>query len=174
DDSHSKVLAYDFLYSCDQFTNDSGCEMPSDARAWDTVGHGTHCAGSMTGNRGSSGGNNGMAPAAKLVVQDGGATTNPCSDLPGLGVPAVDLYPMFEQAYKQGVRIHNNSYGDNEDLPPPDLSNYSARSQDVDRFTWDHKDMLIVFAAGNSGMNNTDFSVSSPSTAKNGLSIGSV
>jgi hypothetical protein len=173
DASHSKVIAYDFLFSCDQFPSERGCEMPADASAWDTVGHGTHCAGSMTGNR-SSGGNNGMAPAAKLVVQDGGATTNSCSDLPGLGCPAVDLYPMFEQAYAQGVRVHNNSYGDNEDLPPPELSNYSARSQDVDRFVWDHKDMLIVFAAGNAGMNDTDFSVSSPSTNKNGLSAGSV
>jgi hypothetical protein len=38
---------------------------------------------------------------------------------------------------------------------------------------WEHKDMLIVFAAGNSGTGNAEFSVYSPSTNKNGLSVGS-
>ena len=171
DASHRKVLAYDFLYSCDQF-RESGCEDPTNPRIWDDFGHGTHCSGSMAGER--SGDNNGMAPAAKLVVQDGGVKTNACSDMPGLGCPVIDLYPLFLQAYTQGVRIHNNSYGDNEDAPVPSQSNYSARSQDVDRFMWDHKDMLIVFAAGNSGGNDRDFSVGSPSTNKNGLSVGSL
>src|SRR5262249_5954944 len=134
-------------------------------------GHGSHCAGSMVGNRPGAK-NNGMAPAAKLVVQDAGYKLDDCADLPGLACPVVDLYPLFQQAYDQGVRIHNNSYGDNEDAPAPQTSNYSARSQDVDRFVWDHKDMLLVFAAGNSGDGNTDFSVCSPSTNKNGLSVG--
>jgi hypothetical protein len=173
DASHSKVIAYDFLYSCDQFASQRDCDNPSQPRAWDSDGHGTHCAGSMVGNR-PAGRNNGMAPAAKLVVQDAGYKTNACADLPGLGCPIVDLYPLFAQAYAQGVRIHNNSYGDNEDAPTPQPSNYSARAQDVDRFVWDHKDMLLVFAAGNSGANDADFSVCSPSTSKNGLSVGSV
>lgn len=172
DESHSKVIAYDFLYSCDQFASQLGCDEPSQSRAWDSNGHGTHCSGSMVGHR-TSGGNNGMAPEAKLVVQDAGYQTNDCADLPGIGCPVVDLYPLFEQAYMQGVRIHNNSYGDNENAATPEPSNYSARSQDVDRFIWDHKDMLLVFAAGNSGNGNADFSVCSPSTNKNGLSVGS-
>ncbi len=172
DATHRKVIAYDFLYSCDQFGSKANCEMPSDPMAWDSHGHGTHCAGSMVGDR--EGPNRGMAPAAKMVVQDGGLEMNTCSEMPGLGCPVVDLYPIFEQAYQQGVRIHNNSYGDNEEAPNPEQSNYTARSQDVDRFVWDHKDMLIVFAAGNSGTGNSDFSVSSPSTNKNGLSVGSV
>lgn len=171
DDSHSKVIAYDFLYSCDQYS-EADCDDPAEARAWDSNGHGTHCSGSMVGHR-ESGGNNGMAPAAKLVAQDAGYKVNDCADLPGIGCPVVDLYPLFEQAYAQGVRIHNNSYGDNENAPTPQPSNYTARSQDIDRFMWDHKDMLLVFAAGNSGMGNAEFSVSSPSTAKNGLSVGS-
>ncbi|HET8935960.1 MAG TPA: S8 family serine peptidase [Polyangiales bacterium] len=172
DASHSKIIAYDFLYSCDQFKNAADCDDPAKAAAWDSNGHGTHCSGSMVGHR-ESGGNNGMAPAAKLVAQDAGYKTNDCADLPGLDCPVVDLYPMFEQAYMQGVRIHNNSYGDNENAPTPQPSNYSARSQDVDRFMWEHKDMLLVFAAGNSGQGNAEFSVCSPSTNKNGLSVGS-
>jgi hypothetical protein len=173
DASHRKVIAYDFLYSCDQWSNAQGCEMPSTPGMWDNHGHGTHCSGSMVGNRPGAR-NNGMAPEAKIVVQDGGKTMNTCSEMPGLGCPVIDLYPIFEQAYVQGVRVHNNSYGDNEVAQAPNQSNYTARSQDVDRFMWDHKDMLIVFAAGNSGMNNRDFSVGSPSTNKNGLSVGSV
>ena len=173
DDSHRKVLAYDFLYSCDQYPDARGCDIPSDPSAWDDHGHGSHCAGSMVGDA-QGGRNNGIAPAARIVVQDGGSTTDDCSDMPGLGCPVIDLYPIFEQAYTQGVRIHNNSYGDNENAPAPNQSNYSARAQDVDRFMWDHKDALIVFAAGNSGTGNRDFSVGSPSTNKNGLSVGSV
>lgn len=173
DASHRKVLAYDFLYSCAQWKNATGCETPGATGLWDNHGHGTHCSGSMVGNRPGAK-NNGMAPEAKIVVQDGGKTMNTCSEMPGLGCPVIDLYPIFEQAYMQGVRVHNNSYGDNEEAPAPNQSNYTARSQDVDRFMWDHKDMLIVFAAGNAGMNNRDFSVGSPSTNKNGLSVGSV
>lgn len=172
DATHRKVLAYDFLYSCDQWPGARGCDRPSVLTAFDSAGHGTHCAGSMVGKR-ASGGQNGMAPEAKLVVQDAGLTSNTCSDLAGLGCPVIDLYPLFEQAYRQGVRLHNNSYGDNEEAPAPNTTNYTARSQDVDRFVWDHKDMLIVFAAGNSGTRNTDFTVASPSTNKNGLSVGS-
>jgi MYXO-CTERM domain-containing protein len=58
-------------------------------------------------------------------------------------------------------------------VPPPEQSNYSARSGDVDRYVWQHRDFLIVYAAGNSGAGNAEFSVGSPSTNKNGLSIGS-
>jgi hypothetical protein len=173
DPKHSKILAYDFLFSCDQYKDQRDCDDPASARGWDNAGHGTHCSGNMTGDR-TGGPNNGMAPNAKLVVQDAGYRTNDCADLPGIGCPVIDTYPLFAQAYAQGVRIHNNSYGDNENAPTPKSSNYSARSQDVDRFVWDHKDMLIVHAAGNSGMGDAEFSVCSPSTNKNGLSVGSV
>jgi hypothetical protein len=43
----------------------------------------------------------------------------------------------------------------------------------VDRYIWEHKDFLIVYAAGNYGARNVDFSVGSPSTNKDGLAIGS-
>ena len=50
----------------------------------------------------------GMAPAAKLVVQDAGFLTDNCGDLPGIGCPVVDLKPIFQQAFTQGARIHTN------------------------------------------------------------------
>jgi hypothetical protein len=174
--SHRKIVAYNFLYSCDQWQT-ANCENPADYTKWDTFGHGTHVAGNMVGDSDNNpetfAGEDGMAPAAKIVVQDAGFASNACSDGPGFDCPVMKLDPLFEQTRVQGASIHNNSWGDNEDVAPPLQCNYSARSQDVDRYMWEHKDFLIVYAAGNSGAGNADFSVGSPSTNKNGLSIGS-
>lgn len=109
-----------------------------------------------------------MAPGAKLVIQDAGFKTDNCGDLPGIGCPVVDLNPIFQQAYDQGARIHTNSWGDNENAAVQ--NNYSAASQDVDEFLWNHKDDLIFFAAGNAGPGSG--SVGSPSTAKSAVSVG--
>lgn len=177
DASHRKIVAYDFLYSCDQWPTGPSCEDPADHTKWDTFGHGTHVAGNMVGdsdnNPESFAAQDGMAPAAKIVVQDAGFLANDCSDGPGFGCPVMKLDPLFEQARVQGASVHNNSWGDNEDVAPPLQCNYTARSQDVDRYIWEHKDFLIVYAAGNEGTGNVDFSVGSPSTNKDGLSIGS-
>jgi len=177
DPSHRKIVAYDFLYSCDQWPSGPSCEDPADHTKWDTQGHGTHVAGNMVGDSDNNPENfaaqDGMAPAAKIVVQDAGFLANACSDGPGFGCPVMMLDPLFEQARVQGASVHNNSWGDNEDVAPPLQCNYSARSQDVDRYMWEHKDFLVVYAAGNSGTGNVDFSVGSPSTNKDGLSIGS-
>ncbi|MGH7339438.1 MAG: S8 family serine peptidase, partial [Candidatus Rokuibacteriota bacterium] len=94
--------------------------------------------------------------------------TDNCGDLPGIGCPVVDLNPIFQQAYDQGARLHTNSWGDNENAPVQ--NNYSAASQDVDEFMWNHKDFQIFFAAGNSGPGAG--SVGSPSTAKSAISVG--
>jgi hypothetical protein len=175
--SHRKILAYDFLYSCAQYPAGAACENPSSPTAWDTLYHGTHVAGNMCGDSDETlivhDAADGVAPGAKIVPQDAGYATDPCGDLPGIGCPVIDTYPLFDQARKQGVRIHNNSYGDNENASPPNQANYTARSQDVDRFMWDHPEFLVVHAAGNSGAGSADFSVGSPATNKNGLAIGS-
>src|SRR4029079_14071164 len=84
------------------------------------------------------------------------------------GCPVVDLNPIFQQAYTQGARRHTNSWGDNENAAVQ--NNYSAGSQDVDEFMWNHKDFLIFFAAGNAGPGTA--SGGSPSTAKNGVAVG--
>ena len=177
DAAHRKIIAYDFLFSCDQYNGDSDCELPANLTHWDTQGHGTHVSGNILGDSDSNpatfAAQDGIAPAAKIVVQDGGYRFDICSELPGLGCPVITLDPIFEQARLQGASVHNNSWGDNEEVPPPEQSNYSARSQDVDRYIWEHRDFLIVYAAGNSGAGNAEFSVGSPSTNKNGLSIGS-
>src|SRR6185503_839246 len=111
----------------------------------------------------------GMAPGAKLVIQDcGGPEEDDCADCSGIGCPVVDLNPFFKQAYDQGARIHTNSWGDQENAWVQ--NNYTAASQDSDEFMWEHKDFLIVYAAGNSGPSAG--SVGSPSTGKSVLSVG--
>jgi hypothetical protein len=177
DPTHRKIAAYDFLFSCDQWPAAQGCESPSNPLHWDTQGHGTHCSGNMAGDSDNDpsthAAQDGMAPAARIVMQDGGYRVDACGDLPGIGCPVVQLDPIFEQARLQGASIHNNSWGDNEVVRPPGQCNYSARSQDVDRYMWEHKDFLVVYAAGNDGAGGADFSVGSPATNKNGLSVGS-
>ncbi len=160
-----KVIAVDFLWS-------SECSGGIGNTEWDTQDHGSHVAGTVAGDNFANllihDAADGMAPGAKLVIQDAGYQVDNCGDLPGIGCPVVDLNPIFQQAFSQGARIHTNSWGDNENAAVQ--NNYSAGSQDVDEFMWNHKDFLIFFAAGNSGPGSG--SVGSPSTAKNGVSVG--
>jgi hypothetical protein len=165
DSAQRKVLAVDFLWSSECAGGISGTE-------WDTQNHGTHVAGTVAGDNFATplihDTADGMAPGAKLVIQDCGFQTNNCADCPGIGCPVVDLNPIFQQTYTQGARLHTNSWGDQENATPQ--NNYTAGSQDVDEFMWNHKDFLVFFAAGNSGPGTA--TVGSPSTAKSAVSVG--
>src|SRR5206468_5426806 len=103
----------DFWYAADN---------PAVPADYDDFGHGTHCAGSIAGDNDATpiahDTADGMAPAAKLVIQDGGFMTDNCADLPALGCPVVSLLPFFDQAYAQGARFHSNSWGDRENFNP--------------------------------------------------------
>ena len=158
-----KIVVVDFL---------APGENPGDVTDWDTQDHGTHVAGSVAGDNlvtpGRRDAIDGMAPAAKLVIQDGGYGVDNCADLPAIGCPAADLVPFFDQAYRQGARIHSNSWGDRENFTPYNI--YSDGSEDADAFMWSHPDFLLVFAAGNNGGNPG--TVASPATAKNVLAVG--
>jgi hypothetical protein len=160
-----KVVAVDFLWSND-------CAGGIGSGEWDDNDHGTHVAGTALGddlaNPGTHDSGDGMAPAAKLVMQDCGFQIDDCADCPGIGCPVVDLNPVFQQAYSQGARLHTNSWGDQENNAVQ--NNYTAGSQDADEFMWNHKDFLLFFAAGNSGPGAE--SVGSPSTGKNVVSVG--
>ncbi len=159
-----KVIAADFLYAGDN---------PSVSTHWDNDGHGTRVSGHALGSNLSSplatNANNGMAPGAKLIIQDGGFTVaDNCSDLVGLGCPVTNFLPALQQAWAQGARIHNNSWGDNENATLGARNLYSQCSRELDAMTWSNKNFLVVCAAGNDTSNDQ---VSSPSTAKNGLSV---
>jgi Subtilase family len=162
-----KLIAVDFLWDgdCDGDTITDG--------EWDNQNHGTHVSGTAVGDNFAQpllhDAGDGMAPGARLVMQDGGFDNfDICADLPGIGCPVVDLVPLFQQTYDQGARIHSNSWGDQEDAGFP--QGYSAGSQDADQFMWDHKDFLLVFAAGNNGPGAV--TVLSPSNAKSVVAVG--
>jgi serine protease AprX len=155
-------------------------------------GHGTHVAGSALGNGqqaktiGLSLIPAGMAPDAELVFQ--AIEQAPRWNLQGklsfyrnnqyppatglFGIPD-DLGELFAEAYDQGARIHSNSWGGNV----PGI--YDDRCSELDLFTWENKDFLVVVAAGNAGKQSfsgvpavDQGSVSSPGTAKNCLTVG--
>jgi len=141
-------------------------------------GHGTHVAGTILGNGFLSGSHPGMnyfpqnsyagiAPKAHLVFQ--AAEDSTTGILLGL---ILDLNKIFEQAYYAEARIHSNSWG------AATASTYSSECSDVDQFMWENKDFLIVFAAGNSGIDLDHdgridpFSICSPASSKNCLTVG--
>jgi hypothetical protein len=181
DPSRRKVIAYDFLYSCDQYPGAPGCDNPANPNDYDNALHGTLAAGVIAGDRGvplvHDDAAEGMAPGAKLIVQDGGYIGGDnCSQRPGFGCP-VQMTPILEQAYKQGARIHSNSWGDRQSTPPSlpaPTGNYSAAARDVDAFVYSHPDMLLVFDTGNASFNVPPpaSSIPAPGCAKNGMQVG--
>lgn len=136
--------------------------------AEDQNGHGTHVTGSVLGNGTLYDGKyKGVAPGAKLVFQ---AVANDAGNL--TGVP-VDLSGLFQQAYNEGTKIHTNSWG-----YTGDSGNYSLVSSQVDTFMWNHPDMLILFSAGNQGVDVNkngvvdQNSITPPGTSKNCITVG--
>ena len=168
-------------------TNRGGDDGSSDTRS----GHGTHVSGSVCGD-GSAAAEaqaevvRGLAAEAQLVFQAIEQTLEwtdayrqeyyrryrrypPAYGLAGL--PA-DLTGLFQQAYDAGARVHNNSWGGGG------FGVYDEYAEAVDRFMWEHKDFLILFAAGNDGTDADrdgivdDGSLTPPGTAKNCITVG--
>ena len=156
-------------------------------------GHGTHVAGSALGSGEQakelelSSIPQGIASEAELVFQ--AVEQTPQWNLDGqllwlamyqknppksglFGIPD-DLEELFEDAYDKKARIHSNSWGGGE----PGV--YDQQSQSLDQFVWDHKDFLVLVAAGNDGKQSSSAtkavdqgSVTAPGTAKNCLTVG--
>lgn len=143
---------------------------PNDAS--DPNGHGTHVSGSILGDGSASLGKfKGVAPKATLFFQsllDGNGK---------LGGLPIDLNDLFDEAYKAGARIHNNSWGAST------ASEYTMNGEEVDEFVHNNRDMLVVIAAGNEGTSgqrpkkaapgSVDWlSIGSPASCKNALTVG--
>ncbi|MEM3445241.1 MAG: S8 family serine peptidase [Thermoplasmata archaeon] len=138
----------------------------------DTVGHGTHCAGSILGSgylsevyQGLSTSDEnfensfaGSAPKAKIYVQNVANTDG------SLGGISSWLSSGLNDFYNAGARISSNSWGGTP------LFGLDTTSPPIDEFMWTHNDTLFVFAAGNSGPGSS--TVASPGLATNPLTVG--
>ena len=146
-----------------------GYSMGVGAKDWDDpMGHGTHVAGSVLGRGAVSGGAlHGGAFKAKLIPE---GMWSPLIE--NLTVPP-KLAKLFDPAYADGARIHTNSWG-----AAANLGAYDSMAQQADDFLWSNSKMLILFAAGNSGVDADKNgvidhgSIGSPGTAKNVLTVG--
>lgn len=128
----------------------------------DLNNHGTHVTGSILSDGANSNATlRGMAPAARLTMLSMG----PDNSL-SMVAPADLTTGVFQDAYNDGARLHNCSWGWGGSM-----GQYNAHSTDVDEFIRDNPDMLIIIAAGNDGRAGVG-SVTAPGTAKNCLTVG--
>mmetsp|Transcript_27215 Transcript_27215/g.70074 ORF Transcript_27215/g.70074 Transcript_27215/m.70074 type:complete len:1426 (+) Transcript_27215:1145-5422(+) len=136
----------------------------------DADGHGTHTSGTLAG---SQQGNDpavspkeatGMAPGARLAFLDLAS-----GRINGVVTPADLNKNYFPFAYEEGARVHSDSWGSTQ-------SAYDSLASEVDRFLWENQDFTSVFSAGNQGDSRggteTSVTLSSPSVAKNVISVG--
>jgi len=127
----------------------------------DGNGHGTHVAGSIAGDRFGNGvadSYDGMAPAARLFVQDVGAGSAESLD----AIPR-DLANLLGPAYAAGARIHSDSWGTSSAV-------YGPTARSLDAFVATHPDLLVLVANGNDGPEPG--TVGSPAVAKNVIAVG--
>lgn len=152
----------------------------------DFGGHGTHVAGSVLGNGVLSGSDPnthsyansfaGLAPEAQLVFQSIDDPTYESLEC----IPDDRSAYLFGPAHELGARVHTNSWGGPTGGNPenPEFGGYGTEAQITDQGTRTYQDMLILYAAGNSGVDaNSDGvvdpdSVGSPGTSKNVLTVG--
>jgi hypothetical protein len=107
---------------------------------------------------------NGAAPGARMVVDDVGNSWG------GLDIPYNLATGYFPYSYSKGARIHTNSWG-----PYWPNGVYDTHSASLDQFMYDNQDFLVLFAAGNAGVDwlpDTPFGVSGAGASKNGVAVG--
>jgi subtilisin family serine protease len=132
----------------------------------DPSGHGTHTAATLVGTGIASGGlYRGIAPGAKLIHQ---------SLMDSQGEFQIPPNPddLYGEAYRDGARIHSDSWGTHPDGMHGN-SSYDDAAQSIDSWAWNQghpMKMLIVCAAGNDGPGER--TLAGTATAKNCLTVG--
>ncbi|WP_165608141.1 S8 family serine peptidase [Desulfoscipio geothermicus] len=130
----------------------AGVETPAD-----TVGHGTHMAGTLVGSgKASDGKYAGLAPGASLYFQG-------IVDKDDNPAPPLDLRELFEPAYNADARIHVNGWGKKQNT-------YDSAASQIDAFVREHPDFLAIFGAGNSGPRGG--TLTAEANSKNALVVG--
>ncbi|NOZ85103.1 MAG: S8 family serine peptidase, partial [Deltaproteobacteria bacterium] len=133
--------------------------------------HGTHTTGCAVGDNYASladqdspgrDSNDGMAPGAKIVFQDAGKHDG---SLVGLYYSGTE--DIHAQAYGSGVRVHNNSFG-----MAQNSTVYDSESRNIDLTSYNYRDYLIVYAAGNNGDQGAKTLGGTGSTSKDALVVG--
>lgn len=143
-------------------------------------GHGTHLAGVIVGRANPSKSftqcsdepakpvkhahTGGVAVASKIVFYDIGNGKNS-----NLNPPVEDYSKMFTNAQKIGANVFTVAFGavtSNSEYS----GLYTAAATDVDKFMAENDQVLVVAAAGNSGLTE----VASPAISKNALAVGSL
>lgn len=126
------------------------------------AGHGTHVAGTAAGaGTGAAREYSGGAPDARIVFID----LLPAGSSTGfLEVPVQLDTTLLQWSHDLGARVHSASWGSDGN------GRYTVDEQALDRFAYNNRHFLAVFAAGNSGPDPS--TIASPAFAKNVLAIG--
>ena len=113
--------------------------------------HGTHVGCTLAGKQVAETNPDlkGLAYESKMVFQHYNGVTV-------MGI--FDAYDRFTVAHNDGARVHNNSWGNNETV-------YNQWAHDIDAFTWDNEDDLVLVAVINASI------VRAPENAKNCLAV---
>jgi serine protease AprX len=110
------------------------------------TGHGTHCAGIVGGNGQDSGGRYaGVAPGARLIGTGSGATLVVLNGLGGFEWSMTNQVTLDSSGQPYNIRVISNSWGGGGAFNPDDPINIATK------IAHDQYNMIVVFAAGNSG-----------------------
>nr|BAP68880.1 RxLR effector candidate protein [Hyaloperonospora arabidopsidis Emoy2] len=133
-----------------------------------TCGHGTHVSGVLAGSSYSKLHDNfGIASSARIAFMDIGKQEASCAGMSGCKVSLEtpgEVANLMKAQVDTGARIFSFSWGTG-------ANDYNTQTEQVDEYIYNNPEILIVVAAGNSGEKGS-FTISSPSGAKNVISVG--
>lgn len=126
------------------------------ATAGTAASHGTHTAGTLTGDNNLNDDTRGVAYLAKIVFN----LTPSSADLTLAN--NTQLETRLNQHHSQGARVHSNSWG------ADGRTDYNGWTRAIDVFSRNNEDSLVAFAVSNGSTATT------PENAKSCLAVGGV